>query len=215
MNALKIINYMPKKKKYYVVWEGHQPGIYENWPAAQAEIKDFPNAKYKSYPSLEKATVAFRNGWKKELKNKGRKMPLSNAPYIPHSLSVDAASSGNPGTVEYQGVWTHNKEQIFYAGPFEQGTNNLGEFLALVHALALLDKQGLHDVPIYSDSRTAMSWVRNKKVKTTLQRTARNKEIFDLVDRALAWIKTHPIKNRILKWETKKWGEIPADFGRK
>lgn len=206
---------MPIKKKYYVVWEGHNPGIYEDWAAVQAEIANYSNARYKSYPSLEEATKGFRNGWAAEFKkNKAQKSNVTT-PYIPGSLSVDAASSGNPGIVEYQGVWTHNKKQIFHAGPFEHGTNNLGEFLALVHALALLDKQGKHNIPIYSDSRTAMAWVRNKKVKTTLQRSARNEEIFVLVDRALAWIKSHPIKNKILKWETKKWGEIPADFGRK
>lgn len=206
---------MPKKKKYYVVWEGHNPGIYEDWRTVQAEIEDYSKPKYKSYPSLESATKAFRNGWAAEFKKNSPKSPSSKTPYIPNSLSVDAASSGNPGIVEYQGVWTHNKEQIFHAGPFQQGTNNLGEFLALVHALALLDKQNMHHVPIYSDSRTAMAWVRNKKVKTTLKRTPRNKEIFELTDRALIWIKTHEVKNKILKWETKKWGEIPADFGRK
>lgn len=215
LNALKIGNYMAKKKKYYVVWAGHNPGIYENWPSVQAEIANYSRAKYKSYPNLEEATKAFRNGWASEFKKKSGQSENTKTPYIPRSISVDAASSGNPGTVEYQGVLTHNKKQIFHAGPFEQGTNNLGEFLALVHALALLDKQEKYNIPIYSDSITAMSWVRNKKVKTTLERTERNKEIFQLVDRALVWIETHPVKNKILKWETRKWGEIPADFGRK
>lgn len=206
---------MAKKKKYYVVWEGHNPGIYEDWTTAQAEIANFPKPKYKSYPTLESAVKAFRNGWEAEYKNRKTKSSKIKSAYIPRSISVDAASSGNPGRVEYQGVWTHNKKQIFHAGPFEYGTNNLGEFLALVHALALLDKQEKYDIPIYSDSRTAMAWVRNKKVNTTLKRTNRNKEIFTLVDRALEWIKAHQVKNKILKWETKVWGEIPADFGRK
>lgn len=206
---------MAKKKKYYVVWEGHNPGIYEDWPTAQAEIANYSKPKYKSYPNLEEATNAFRNGWSPELKKRTGPASDSHTPYIPYSISVDAASSGNPGRVEYQGVWTNNKNLIFHAGPFEQGTNNLGEFLAIVHALALLDKQEKYDIPIYSDSKTAMAWVRNKKVKTTLERNWKNEEIFELVDRALVWINTHQIKNKILKWDTKKWGEIPADFGRK
>lgn len=206
---------MAKKKKYYVVWVGNDPGIYEDWPSAQAQITNFPNAKYKSYPDLEKAIIAFRNGWQVEYNQKKQRQPATSTSYIPHSISVDAASSGNPGRVEYQGVWTHNKELIFHAGPFDQGTNNLGEFLAIVHALALLDNQKKYDIPIYSDSKTALAWIRNKKVKTTLERNYRNKEIFQLVDRALVWINGHPVKNAILKWETKKWGEIPADFGRK
>lgn len=206
---------MAKKKKYYVVWVGHNPGVFEDWSNAQVEIANFPNAKFKSYPSLEEAVKAYRNGWKAAFnEGKTRKSEVSG-PYIPDSISVDAASSGNPGRVEYQGVWTHNKNLIFHGGPFEQGTNNLGEFLAIVHALAMLDKQKKYDIPIYSDSRTAMSWVRHKKVKTTLERSHRNKEIFSLVDRALLWLQSHKVRNKILKWETRKWGEIPADFGRK
>ena len=190
---------MAKKKKYYVVWEGHNPGIYEDWATAQAEIADYSKPKYKSYANLESATVAFRNGWAAEYKKRSGNRPDTKSPYISQSISVDAASSGNPGVVEYQGVRTDNKKQIFYAGPFQHGTNNLGEFLALVHALALLDKQEKYDIPIYSDSRTAMAWVRNKKVKTTLERSELNEEIFTLVDRAILWINTHQIKNKILK----------------
>lgn len=206
---------MAKKKKYYVVWEGHNPGIYEDWSTVQSEIANYSKPKYKSYPNLETATIAFRKGWESEYKKKPKSTPTRKSTFIPNSISVDAASSGNPGVVEYQGVWTGNKNLIFHGGPFQQGTNNLGEFLALVHALALLDKQGKHDIPIYSDSKTAMAWVRNKKVKTTLKRNTRNEEIFTLVDRAILWIDTHKVRNKILKWETKLWGEIPADFGRK
>lgn len=204
---------MSKKRKYYVVWEGHHPGIYDNWAIAKSQIDSFPNARYKGYPDRESAEKAFKEGWKAAFSKS--KKPEEKVPFIKNSISVDAASSGNPGRVEYQGVWTHDKSQIFHAGPFEEGTNNLGEFLALVHALALLDKHKKYDLPIYSDSMTAQSWVRNKKVKTTLKRTARNEEIFQMVDRAMQWLKTHEIKNPILKWDTKRWGEIPADFGRK
>lgn len=204
---------MSKKKKYYVVWQGHQPGIYDNWPVAKSQIDNFPNARYKSYPTLDAAKTAFKEGWKTAFQKSNK--PEEKAPFIKKSISVDAASSGNPGIVEYQGVWTHDKSRIFHAGPFEEGTNNLGEFLALVHALALMDKHKRYDIPIYTDSMTAMAWIRNKKIKTTLQRTSKNEEIFQLVDRALKWLETHEIKNPILKWDTRRWGEIPADFGRK
>jgi ribonuclease HI len=48
-----------------------------------------------------------------------------------------------------------------------------------------------------------------------LQRNKKNEELFNLVDRALNWIKVNQWPNKILKWETEHWGEIPADFGRK
>ena len=130
------------------------------------------------------------------------------------SISVDAASSGNPGVMEYRGVDTKTKKQLFIQGPFEQGTNNIGEFLALVHGLAFLKQHNSNRI-MYTDSRTAMSWVRKKICNSKLERNAKNKPVFDLVDRAVKWLKTNEYSTTIVKWETKAWGEIPADFGRK
>ena len=42
-----------------------------------------------------------------------------------------------------------------------------------------------------------------------------NKEVFVLIQRAINWLNTNSYSTKIVKWETKKWGEIPADFGRK
>jgi len=131
------------------------------------------------------------------------------------SVSVDAACAGNPGKMEYRGVLTHNKQEIFKKGPYENGTNNVGEFLALVHGIALLKNKNKEDIPIYSDSRTAMSWVKQKRCKTNITFDASNKELLTLIKRAENWLKENTFKNPILKWETKAWGEIPADFGRK
>jgi len=133
---------------------------------------------------------------------------------IPNSLSVDAACSGNPGVMEYRGVYTATGQEIFRQGPFQQGTNNIGEFLALVHGLALLKQQN-STIPVYSDSVSAMAWVRNKKAKTTLEICPENQILFDLIARAEKWLRTNSYSNPVLKWETRIWGEIPADFGRK
>jgi len=84
----------------------------------------------------------------------------------------------------------------------------------LVHALALCKKKNV-DIVIYTDSKTAISWVKNKKVKTSLAPTSKNKVVFDLIDRAIYWLKSNDFNNQIIKWETEKWGEIPADYGRK
>lgn len=130
------------------------------------------------------------------------------------AIAVDAACSGNPGPMEYRGVALNTGQQLFHYGPV-QGTNNIGEFLAIVHALALLQKKGLDDVTIYSDSRTAQTWVRKKKAKTTLERTPKTEPLLQLVARAEQWLQTHSYSNPIVKWETDRWGEVPADFGRK
>ena len=136
------------------------------------------------------------------------KKPLMN------TISVDAACSGNPGVLEYQGVETATGKLLFHLGPFEEGTVNLGEFLAIVHGLAFLKKRNL-DIPIYSDSVTAIKWVKDKKIKTTLERNAKTQSLFEYVDRGILWLLNNEYSNPILKWETTSWGEIPADFGRK
>jgi ribonuclease HI len=129
------------------------------------------------------------------------------------AIAVDAACSGNPGPIEYRGVYLKTGEEIFHFGPVK-GTNNIGEFLAIVHALALLQQKGI-EMTVYSDSKTAQCWVRQKRVKTTLKRTQETEKLFQLIERAENWLRTHSYTTPILKWETEKWGEVPADFGRK
>jgi len=214
---------MAKKKKFYVVWEGHMPGVYDNWAECQLQIKGCPSAKFKSFSSLAEANAAMDAGAEMHIGNKqksssraGSLLHWKDNPEIDqHALSVDAACSGNPGTMEYRGLWIEHGDVLFHQGPFQQSTNNIGEFLGLVHALAYFNMTGEHDVTIYTDSRTAMAWVRNKKVKTTLKRTTSNAKSFELIDRAIKWLQTHSYSNPIVKWDTKNWGEIPADFGRK
>lgn len=210
---------MGKTKKWYVVWVGVNPGIYDSWAECKAQIQGYPEAKYKSFPSIAEAQEAFRSRASHYLYGKkatvSKTSPVANPNIIKYSLSVDAACSGNPGLMEYRGVRTSDGKELFRKGPFKRGTNNIGEFLALVHGLAFLKQIGKTEIPIYSDSKTAMAWVRNKKVKTSLQKTAENEILFDLIDRGEKWLYKNPVKTPILKWDTKKWGEIPADFGRK
>ncbi len=209
------------KKKYYTVWKGHHTGVFETWNDCKAQIKNYEGAQYKSFLTFDAAKKALNGNYFDFIgKNKTTGSSLSQTelkkigqPNL-YSISVDAASSGNPGIMEYRGVDTQTKKQLFIQGPFPQGTNNIGEFLALVHGLALLKKKD-SDRLIYTDSRTAMSWVRKKKCNTKLTRNAKNKSLFELVDRAVVWLKTNDYQTTIVKWETKAWGEIPADFGRK
>ena len=191
------------KKKYYVVWKGVVPGIYSDWTTCKLQVYGYQDAQYKSFDSKEAAEEAYLNGG-----------AIQKTMEHSEGLAVDAACSGNPGDMEYRGVCLSSRQQVFRQGPFKMGTNNIGEFLALVHALALLKKQGSNQ-PIYSDSRNAILWIKQKKCKTKLQRLPENKLIFDLIDRAEYWLKTNTYTTQIIKWETKSWGEIPADFGRK
>lgn len=202
--------------KYYVVWEGVNPGIYNTWEECKANITGFPNARYKSFKTKQEAIDAYRTGFISSTPQKSKatsSSPRSNI--IQKSISVDAACSGNPGDMEYRGVVTSSGKEIFKMGVFKQGTNNIGEFLAIVHGLAYLKAKKRQDIAIYTDSKTAMAWVRNKKANTKLKKTAANTELFELITRAEKWLHQNAYSNAIIKWETKAWGEIPADFGRK
>ncbi|WP_290096246.1 ribonuclease H family protein [uncultured Duncaniella sp.] len=211
------------RKKFYVVWNGYATGVFDSWEECQLQTKGYPGAKYKSFDSQEAAVEAYRGDPAEQIellasiaKHHPAPVNYESFPDIRlDSLAVDAACSKNPGPVEYQGVWVRTGERIFHVGPIEGGTNNIGEYLALVHGLALLKSQGRPNTPIYTDSRTARAWVRNRQPKTTLPRTPQNERLFEMIERATAWLNANPLTNPILTWDTPAWGEIPADFGRK
>ncbi|MCD7901104.1 MAG: ribonuclease H family protein [Bacteroides sp.] len=203
------------KQKYYVVWDGVNPGIYDSWTDCQLQIKGYEGAKYKSFDTREEAEAALLSSPYKYIGKNAKPDNVLTYPSTIHenSLAVDAACSGNPGAMEYRGVHIASRQQIFHFGPMK-GTNNIGEFLAIVHGLALLKKNNW-EMPIYSDSRNAISWVQQKKCKTQLPRTPETEELFQIIERAEKWLRENTYTTPILKWETKEWGEIPADFGRK
>ena len=238
---------MAKKPKYYVVWEGHTPGIYTEWEAAEAQVKGYPEAVFKAFSSREEAEIAFEEGPLEYVGQRttdngqrttdnsqqttvnGQQSPdrlellrkqtaLKACQALPtavdaQAIAVDAACSGNPGQMEYRGVYLKTGEEIFHYGPVF-GTNNIGEFLAIVHGLALLAQRG-YTIPIYSDSVNAMLWVKRKQCRTTLPLNDKTQALHEHIRRAETWLRTHSYSNDLRKWETEKWGEIPADFGRK
>ena len=210
---------MSKKQKYYVVWKGVSPGIYTSWTDCQLQTKGYDGALYKSFDTKEEAERAFASPAHHYIGNHKSDITHHPSKALPkdfdmNCVAVDAACSGNPGPMEYRGVYLLTGQEIFHFGPVH-GTNNIGEFLAIVHALALMKQKGIC-MTIYSDSRNALAWVKQKKCKTKLERTAKTEELFQMIERAENWLKTHTYADiPILKWETEQWGEVPADFGRK
>lgn len=211
----------PKKKYYYVVWRGFKTGVFDNWNDTLKSISGFPKSLYKTFGSKNLAEKAlaegpenYKDGSFKKTKDLDEKQLEKIGRPIELSLSVDAACNGK-GDMEYQGVWTVNNDVVFKQGPYKKGSNNIGEFLALVHALAYLNKQRdekLKNMMIYTDSKIAMSWIRQKKCHT---KKSPSPEVQNLILRAEKWLSKNKFSNKIVKWETKVWGEIPADFGRK
>lgn len=216
---------MPKQK-YYTVWQGAQTGVFDTWAACHRSVSGYPGAQFKAFASRQEAELAFSRPAEEYLSDRAieGKAPTPPRPQAavqslppevePNALAVDAACSGNPGRMEYRGVYLKTGKEVFHLGPIF-GTNNIGEFLAIVHALALLEQKGVQ-MPIYSDSRNALLWVRARKCRTKLPQSPKSARAHELIARAEAWLKARPtLACPLKKWETERWGEVPADFGRK
>ena len=208
------------KANFYVVWQGREAGIYDSWDACEAQVKGVA-AKYKGFATHAEAEKAFAGDPEEYIVRTAR----TSSPISPSSvgasdgvilpaLAVDAACSGNPGLMEFRGVIADTGSQVFHRGPYVDGTNNIGEFLAIVLGLAYLKKEKL-DWALYSDSKTAISWVKQKQCKTKLEWSSKNQDLLLAVRAAEKWLHENTWTTSIYKWDTEHWGEIPADFGRK
>lgn len=212
---------MAKKKKFYVVWNGKPSGIFDSWDACQKASQGVSGAKFKAFPSRQAAELAYKEGAEAHWGQGKGTISAANIPFntpnwpIAPALCVDAACNGKTGLTEYRGVMVPSGKEVFRQGPFKKGSNNIGEFLALVHGLAYL-QNNQQSLPIYSDSKTAMSWLYKQAVNSKVRtEDGLSPELESLVVRALDWLANNTIATDILKWDTKVWGEIPADFGRK
>ncbi|MCC7116990.1 MAG: ribonuclease H family protein [Anaerolineales bacterium] len=205
------------KQKYYVVWKGRKTGIFTTWAECEKQVKGYVDAQYKAFASEAEADAALLGGYENYIGKPATqgKWKLVSAPPLLPSMCVDAACDGSPGKVEFRGVNTENGEELFRAGPYADGTNNVGEFLAIVHALTWQYKHNMQ-VPIYSDSENAIAWVNTGACKTKLKHTTKNAITFALIRSAENWLAENKLpEGKILKWDTQLWGENPADFGRK
>jgi ribonuclease HI len=207
---------MPKEK-YYVVWKGRRTGIFTTWVECEKQVKGFAGAEFKAFDSLKEAEAALGSryeAYKGKSSSHGMWKEASVKPILP-SICVDAACSGSPGRMEYRGVFLNSGKEFFHIGPFPDGTNNVGEFLAIVHALTWQLKHD-KELPVYSDSENAISWVYTGECRTQLRHTPRNALIFALIRSSENWLAENELRDdAVLKWDTDLWGENPADFGRK
>lgn len=200
--------------KFYVIWEGKKKWIFSSREECKDFVVGYRNARYKAFKTKEQAQQAFENGYEMYYQAKPKEQwKTEDIPFERNSIAVDAACSGNPWKLEYQWIDLVTEKTIFYE-KFPLGTNNIGEFLAIVHGLIYLKKHK-SDKAIYSDSKHAMKWVKEKKCKTQLENIKQTKKLFEIIKRAEGWLENNEYKNKILKRHTEERGEIPADFGNK
>lgn len=124
-------------------------------------------------------------------------------------IAVDAAHSMKQKKTEFRGVDLASGEVIFYRD-LGNKTINIGEFLAIVEACKYIIKHNYEPKVIYSDSQVAINWLKNKYAASI----KRDRD----VDKALIYLRaayTWVDEIKVVHWDNKQWGEIPADFGNK
>lgn len=148
------------QKKFYAVRRGYQPGIYTEWfgpLGAQVQIKGFPGAVYRGFPSREEAD-AFMAG------KSASPPPQPDMPKEPHVIVyTDGGASGNPGPGGYGAVILPPKgTPRELSGGFRRTTNNRMELMACIVALEQLD--GELPIVLHSDSRYMVDAINKKWV---------------------------------------------------
>lgn len=199
--------------KYYVIFNTENRGIYDTWGECQEKTKGVSGVKFKSFKNRSLAETALNENL---IESKENEKIKDLFPKI--GFATDGACNVKKRIGQYQIYDLEKNKMIFTSKEFENTTNNQMEFLALMHALILCeDLKVLEDIkydnyPIYTDSITAISWLKNNKLNSNIDYDSIvGKEI----KKMLNWLKNNQYNNKIIKWETKNLGEIPADFGRK
>lgn len=211
------------KNKFYVVWKGRDTGIFTSWSEVNELIKGFSGAEYKSYADQETAELEFSLGSPKGRSNdenhtttKLKEEPSDDHKAPDHEcLTVDGSYLGGKKIMQYRCVWNQSKEEVFSTKPIEGGNQNIAEFLALVGAMKYRVSTKQYDLHIYSDSQTALSWVRNCKIKSSYDLSQLDEVVQERIYGALKFIAKSGVRKNLYKWDSALWGDIPADYGRK
>ena|ERR1035437_6062123 len=139
---------------------------------------------------------------------------METKPPIPtHGISVDGFCSGNPGPGGYRGVDLSTGEVLFRRN-YNWCTNNLAEFMGVVHAVSYVKVKKLDYGVVYSDSAIAIGWFRSQKISSGID-LMKGKDVLEDLRRSLLWLSEQKHLIAVNKWQTKLWGECPADFGNK
>lgn len=210
-----------KKNKFYVVFRGLHPGVYATWDECRVNVSGFPRASFASFKNEAEARQAFAVGdlskCKEEAERLKKELWMHSEPMVGGvCLVVDAACSGFPGPVEFRGVLLPSMAEAFKFGPYAGGSNNIGEFLAIVTGFRWLRERGM-SIPVFSDSRCAIGWVMSDdgKCNTGAEPPPILAKEIESAERWLRGPWAAAYKKLLRKWDTESWGEIPADFGRK
>jgi ribonuclease HI len=163
-------------KKFYVVWEGREKGIFTDWDTCKKHIDKFAGAKYKSFKSRADAESAFQGGAQTALKKPkpaprkytGKGLKTYSAEEIADlpaqtKIFTDGGCEPNPGQAA-SGVAVYRGglvSELWYGLYNPQGTNNTAELNALHQALLMAENEVAKQEPvaIFCDSKYAIQCV--------------------------------------------------------
>jgi len=168
-------------KKFYVVWQGREPGIYRDWNSCKQQVDKFAGAKYKSFLSLQDAEEAFKAGRsvKKAVGGGRNSKPTSRSSTangvktytaadiaqmpINVKMYTDGGCDPNPGRAGSGMAVYRNEvlESLWYGCYNPEGTNNTAELNALNQAfmLAQTESDSGQSVAIFCDSKYAIQCI--------------------------------------------------------
>ncbi|WJM54471.1 ribonuclease H family protein [Pseudomonas asiatica] len=166
-------------RKWYVVWAGRCPGIYQNWASCQSQTDGFPGARFKSFTSQAEAEAAFgansaASTSARQATTRATTTPIKSVLTTQSKLQirkveadvkifVDGACNPNPGEAgSGAAVYEHGVLTSLWYGRYQpQGTNNTAELAALHYGLVLAGeatKKG-HSAAVFADSSYAINCI--------------------------------------------------------
>jgi len=205
-----------KNKVYVVETAPEEFKTFDNWPACQRFVQGKPFA-FAGGPdrSAALAKLAATRGAQMGYARKKAAAPAANpataghrpADYPTAGLTSDAGTHGNPGPCEYQ--VTDIGGRLLEHRKLGVHTNNYAELAGILAMVRLAIKTG--ETLLWTDSTIAMGWIRTCRLGPSVAEPERILEFTREISRLLA---QNP-QLQLRKWETRRWGQIPSDFGRK
>jgi len=198
---------MAKTKKYYAVFQGHNPGIYTSWDKVSEQVKGFKGAKYKSFSSREEAilwlrdcVIAASEPVSESLITLIKTVGVAEAKEDRIIIHTDGGASPNPGKGGYGIVLQKGNYRKELSAGYQLTTNNRMELMACIVALQALKEPS--EVSLYTDSKYVVDsitkgWAKGWKSRGWKRTGGQLAENIDLWEELLSLLENHKVE---LKW---------------
>ncbi|MCF7809111.1 MAG: ribonuclease HI [Candidatus Marinimicrobia bacterium] len=198
---------MAKAKKIYAIFKGHQPGLYDTWDEASAQVKGFKGAVYKSFSSREEAILWLRQCVLDEQEPVSEQLIDLIKTVDPAEkrdkriiIHTDGGASPNPGKGGYGIVLAHGQHRKELSAGYKLTTNNRMEMMAVIVALRSLKQPS--EVTLFTDSKYVVDsiskgWAKKWRSMGWRRSDGQLAENIDLWEQLLLLLDDHAVE---FKW---------------